>query len=490
MPWLRAYRRWVLARQYRFTAQHLVPYFFDALTAYALSLEALGLPYAAEAARALRLLREHPLPGFSGVVEDVFFAIDLQLREHWGEEVAGAVRRGLSRNDLDLTVFRAYARDQGLRVARELLRLRSQLLQMASLHAETLMAAYTHHRPAQPTTLGHYLAGFENLLARDQARLWQAIQRVNRSPLGASSLAGAPYPIDRDALSRLLGFEGPVEQTYDAVSAGDWALELTQAMAGLAASLSRLSRDLLFWSERGALLLSEGLVQGSSIMPQKRNPVIFEHLRALAAEVIGENTTLLLLNHNTPFGDANDHSTGVLEPLARACERMRGCLELMESALKESSFDPHALARDLEDRNLLASELVDTLVRQGRPLAEADGRVRALLRKLSETGRSLAQATPEELGSLGAPLDVLKSALEPQTFLARRKVLGGAALEAQAQHLRWARRRLKEDRRSWLAKVRSIRRAEAYLRLTQRDSAAAQEVGQRSSDRPDSGSPG
>ncbi|RIH90660.1 Argininosuccinate lyase [Calidithermus terrae] len=464
-PWNTTYRRRVLMRHYRFARERLVPHFLDALSAYAKGLAALRVPHAAEAVKALQLLRPLPLPAFSGLVEDVFFAIDLQLNETAGAEVAGALRRGLSRNDLDLTVFRAYARDQALAVMGDLLRLRQRVLVLAEAHRDTLMTAYTHHQPAQPSSLGHYLAAFENLLSRDFRRLRAALDTTDRSPLGASSLAGSPYPVDREALARWLGFGGVVEHTYDAIAAGDWALELAQALAGLGASLSRLVRDLLAWAETGAFRVGERVAQGSSIMPQKHNPVILEHARVYVAELISGASLMTQLNHSTAFGDLNDHSTGVLEPLDRLCEVAEGALELMRVALEESEFRPEGLLKGLEDRAVLASELVDVLVAGGYlPLGEAYRRVKNLLGALAAEGRTLAQATPADLQAhLGYDTPELQAALEPRRFLERRRVMGGVAPQAQDQHLRLARRRLAQDRQETQAVRNRVRLARQLM---------------------------
>ncbi|GIW26448.1 lyase family protein [Meiothermus sp.] len=448
MRWHNLYRRWVLQRHFRFAKEHLGDYFFDALTAYALGLGKLGLAEAKEAAWALSELRKDPIPGFSGQLEDIFFTIDYNLRERYGHEIAGALRRGLSRNDLDLTVFRAYACERLLRVLTALSDLRRELLALGQTHRQTLLTAYTHHRPAQPTTLGHYLTGVENLLSRDYQRLRSAFQTTDKCPLGASTLAGSPYPVDRKALAQWLGFGGTLEHTYDAIAAGDWALETAYALAGMATSLSRLVADLLFWAEQGGFLVAEKISQGSSIMPQKVNPVVLEHVRGFLAELMGGPTTLGHLNYSTPFGDVNDHGPGVLEPLHDVFYAAEGAVALLRVALQESRFVPEVLAQGLSDRSVLASELVDVLV-SGKhlSLAEAYPKVQSMLRELSSKGRTVAELGLDDLQShLGFGDPELLQALEPERFLARRKVLGGAAPEAQAIYLDYALNRLKLER--------------------------------------------
>jgi argininosuccinate lyase len=459
MRWHNLYRRWVLQRHFRFAKEHLGDYFFDALTAYALGLGRLNIPEAKEAAWALAQLRKDPIPGFSGQLEDIFFTIDFHLRERFGYEIAGALRRGLSRNDLDLTVFRAYASERLLRVLTVLSDLRREVLGLGQAHRQTLLTAYTHHRPAQPSTLGHYLTGVENLLSRDYQRLRAAFLTTDRCPLGASTLAGSPYPVDRKALARWLGFGGTLEHTYDAIAAGDWALEIGYALAGMATSLSRLVADLLFWAEQGGFLVAEKISQGSSIMPQKVNPVVLEHARGFLAELMGGPTTLGHLNYNTPFGDVNDHGPAVLEPLQGLFYAAEGAVALMRVALQESRFVPEVLAQGLTDRSVLASELVDVLV-SGRhlSLAEAYPKVQGMLRELSSQGRTVAQLGLDDLHShLGFGDPELLRALEPERFLARRKVLGGTAPEAQAVYLDYALNRLRLERLE-LKELKSRRR--------------------------------
>jgi argininosuccinate lyase len=200
-------------------------------------------------------------------------------------------------------------------------------------------------------------------------------------------------------------------------------------------------------------------------MPQKHNPVILEHARVLVAELIGGASLLTQLNHSTAFGDLNDHSTGVVEPLDRLCEVAEGALELTRVALEESEFRPEGLLRGMEDRSVLASELVDVLVAGGYcPLGEAYRRVKDLLAHLSVQGRTLAQATPADLQShLGYDTPELRAALEPRRFLERRQVLGGVAPQAQERHLRLARRRLAQDRQETQAVRKRVRLARQLL---------------------------
>lgn len=464
--WHPVYGQHVLRRNYHFSHMHLMPYFYDALIAYAAELTQIGLPHSQEAAEMLRQIRPQSIAAFDGQVGDVFYAINGRLEQRVGPEVAGVVRRGLSRNDLDLTVYRAYARMRGLQVVRQLLKLRKTLLVLTSTHAETLMVAQTHYQPAQPHTLGHYFAAIESLLSRDFKRLWNAILTVNSSPLGASALAGNPYPIDRSRLAGRLGFGSIVENTYDAVAAGDWGLELGHAASGLASSLSRLQTDLLVWAREGVLQVGERITQGSSIMPQKCNPVVLEHARSLLAKAIGHSQTLLLLNHSTPFGDHNDHSTEMVEPLGQMCQTLSAALELTRLALLESRFSSEQLRAGLEDGSVLASELADALVAYCQiPLTEAHHRVKHLMAVLNAQSKTLRQATFEDFTAhLGCDSPALQAALDPRVFLQRRGVQGGVALATQQRDLKQAQGRLEADIQTYLQLYHTIHKRQQALR--------------------------
>lgn len=284
--WHETYLKAVLQPDYVYASEHLLPHLFDALTAHALMLESCRVTHAAEAATLLRELRRQPFPTYDPLVEDVFFTVDQALASR-SAAAAGALRTALSRNDLDMTIYRLSARLRLMRALARVLGLRQVLLEFAERELETVIVAYTHHQPAQPTTLAHYLTAVENNLARDTERLLGGLSRVNLCPMGAVALGGTSFPIDRDVTAQLLGFDRPVENTYDAVSASDWQVELASIITIMSTTLSRTLHDLLFWASRGLLVLEDGLVQGSSVMPQKRNPVALEHARTKFSKAIG-----------------------------------------------------------------------------------------------------------------------------------------------------------------------------------------------------------
>ncbi|WP_425144787.1 argininosuccinate lyase [Deinococcus sp.] len=465
MSWHPDYLSAVLEPDYRHARQHLLPHFLDALSAHALGLLRVGTPHAAEALAGLRRLREFQPPDYDPGVEDLFFALDRVLAAETPAG-AGALRTALSRNDLDMTVYRLAARQQLLAAMDELLRLRRSFLTLAGAESATLMLAHSHHQPAQPITFGHYLAAVENSLSRDSARLRDALGRLNHSPLGAVALSGSSHPLDRPYTAALLAFDGPVENTYDAVSTGDWQLEIAGAVSTCAVTLSRCLYDLLNWASQGLLSLADGLVQGSSVMPQKRNPVALEHARTRLSKVLGYAQAVVYSSHNTPFGDINDPGTDVQQPLWLLWTDFSQGLRLLIASLEGLRIERERWREQADHSDATLTELADTLARQTGDFRAAHHSAQALLSKLRAEGRPLHRATDADLRALGlaVPDGTVQSALDAQTFVTRRETLGGpgpAAMRAQLQH---AGERLGHDEETLATWVARIGEAQTRLR--------------------------
>ncbi|GMA16924.1 argininosuccinate lyase [Deinococcus metallilatus] len=445
--WHDTYLSTVLRPDDAYARAHLLPHLFDALTAHALMLDTQGLPHAGQAASLLRALRRAPFPPYDPQVEDVFFSLDRRLADE-DPEAAGALRTALSRNDLDMTLYRLNARERLMRASQRLLHLRRTLLDLAGREVDTVIVAYTHHQPAQPTTLAHYLAGLENVLARDTGRMFAALGRVNLSPMGAVALAGTSFPIDRQLTSRLLAFDRPIENTYDAVSASDWQVELAGTVTAAATTLSRGVYDLLLWASRGLLTLEDGLVQGSSVMPQKRNPVALEHARTKFSKAIGATQSVMLCAHNVPFGDINDPGPDMQPPLHSMWQELCEGVELLTAALTAPVINRTAWREEAEGSGSAVTELADVIARQqGGGFRQAHGAVKTLLAQLQASGRPLASVTAGDLAPLGVQLPEreLAAALDPAAFIARRTTFGGPAPAVMRGALHTARERLEQD---------------------------------------------
>ncbi|WP_309569973.1 lyase family protein [Deinococcus sp.] len=444
-----AYRNAALTPDYAFARAHLLPLFLDVLRAHALDLEMSGTLHAGQALAALRQLRDFQPGDTDPAIPDLFYTLDREIARV-SPAGAGALRTALSRNDLDMTVYRLVARGRLMTTMRAVLRLRITLLALAERERDTVIVAFTHHQPAQPTTLGHYLAAAENAVARDSARLEGALGRVNRSPLGAVALAGSSHPLNREYAATLLGFDGPVENTLDAVAGGDWQVEIAGTVSTCATTLSRVVYDLLDWAARGLITLADGLVQGSSVMPQKRNPITLEHARTRLSRTLGAAQTVVYANHNIPFGDVNDVGTDVQEPLWTLWQTFGQALELLDASLNGVSVNRAAWRALADHSESTLTELADVLARRSGDFRGAHQLAQALLASIHAQGRTLAQATDADLRALAPALDIpdglVVDALDTAAFVTRRTTLGGPAPAALAAHLSLAADRLAADR--------------------------------------------
>ncbi|WP_161880646.1 argininosuccinate lyase [Deinococcus alpinitundrae] len=445
--WHDTYLEAVLRPDYEYARAHLLPHLFDALSAHAWMLEVQGVAGAGRALELLRELRQRPFPAYDPSIEDVFFTLDRQLSER-DKQAAGALRTALSRNDLDMTIYRLSARARLMRAILRLMTLRLTLLDLAGREKETLIVAYTHHQPAQPTTLAHYLCGLENVLSRDVERLFSALDRLNLSPMGAVALGGTSFPIDRALTAELLAFGRPIENTYDAVSTSDWQVEVAGAVTTAATTLSRAVHDLLFWASRGLLSLADGLVQGSSVMPQKRNPVALEHARTKLSKAIGAAGSIVLSAHNVPFGDINDPGPDMQPPLHTMWQEFGEAVDLLTVTLLSPTINRQQWREEASGGEAAVTELADALARSGQGgFREAHAAVKALLSRLHGEGRSLSQVQQTDLEAVGVALPeaVWRAALDPANFVARRTTYGGPAPETISGHLTFARQRLEAD---------------------------------------------
>ncbi len=278
---------------------------------------------------------------YDGTYEDLFFYIDRLIVQACGEDVAGRLHTARSRNDIDMTMYRMRQREFILGLLTATFAMRRSLLDVAERHRDTILALHTHTQRAQPSTVAHYLLAVIEQLERDGTRLRHAYESTNRNPLGACAITGTGFPIDRQLTSDLLGFSGPTGNTYGSIATVDYLLESVSATAVLLTGHGRFVQDLLFWStgEVGYVRFGDGFVQGSSIMPQKRNPVAIEHARAIGSKALGQAQAIVLCAHNTPFGDIVDTEDD-LQPLVFAMFRdATRAVNLVAATMTTREFD-------------------------------------------------------------------------------------------------------------------------------------------------------
>ena len=257
---------------------------------------------------------------FKRALEDIHMNVEGRLSELVGE-AAGRLHTARSRNDQVATDFRLWMRDTIDAIDAALALYQRTLAEKALDHAGTVMPGLTHMQTAQPVTFGHHLLAYVEMTARDRGRFADARKRLNESPLGAAALAGTSFPLDRDMTAKALGFDRPMANSLDAVSARDFAMETLSAASIAAVHLSRLAEEIVIWTSPLTALvkLSDKFTTGSSIMPQKRNPDAAELVRAKAGRVIGALSALLIVMKGLPLAYAKDmqeDKEGAMDALA------------------------------------------------------------------------------------------------------------------------------------------------------------------------------
>ena len=395
---------------------------------------------------------------YDGTYEDLFYYVEHLVIEACGDDLAGRLHTARSRNDIDMTMYRMRQRDLVLGLLAATFTLRRSLLDLADRHRDTILALHTHTQRAQPSTVAHYLLAVVEQLERDGARLTAAFDRTNRNPLGACAITGTGFPIDRSLTSALLGFSGPTCNTYGSIATVDYLLESTSAATVLLAGHGRFVQDMLLWStaEFSYLRLGDGYVQGSSIMPQKRNPVALEHARAIGSKALGQAQAIVITAHNTPFGDIVDTEDD-LQPLVFAMFRdATRAVRLVAAAMSSAEFDAEALEARAGDGWTTLTELADTLVREhGLPFRKAhavaahlvSGRQRHPDRPFAAL---LADASTQILGTPLTYSDVeLAHILSPRHFVEIRDTFGGPAPDETARAAKVSREQLEADEAWW-----------------------------------------
>lgn len=470
-----AYARYVLEPAFQESKRHLFPHMIAANEAHAIMLAECGVLDASQASALLTALREVKRQGvdqfrYSPEIEDLFFAVEGRLIQLAGADAGGNLQIARSRNDLAAAMSRMMLRERLLAAREYVLGLRSVLLELIDKHIETLMPGITHTQPAQPTTLAHYLLGVLGPLERDSDRFAQAWRRTNRSSLGVAAFTTTSFPIDRDLTADLLGFDGYVENGYDAVGAGDHLLESVQALVNSVGSLSRFVYDLLVWARTDVdiLRIDDAFIQISSIMPQKRNPVVLEHVRVRIGWVYGEASAVETIVHSAAFGDTNDVEDPMFVPLTRAFDAAEMVIQLLAAVLSTATFNVAGMERRAAEGNTTTTALADALVREhGVPFRSAHTIVSRIVNRTMRGDVPITAGLVNEVsaGVLDSPLRVTEAfvanALDPWAFVNARSIPGGPAPETTRRALEDARSRLKEDREVLAADNAAINNASA-----------------------------
>ena len=304
-------------------------------------------------------------------LEDVHLNIEKRLTDKIGD-AGKRLHTGRSRNDQVATDVRLWLRASADQVSVALKKLQLSLLDLAEAHFDTVMPGFTHLQVAQPVTLGHHLMAYVEMLSRDAQRFADCRRRINRLPLGAAALAGTSYPIDRELVAKKLGFDGVCENSLDAVSDRDFAIEFTFAASLVMTHLSRLSEELILWSSpRFAFIdIADRFCTGSSIMPQKKNPDVPELVRGKTGRVYGHLTALLTLMKGQPLAYNKDNQEDK-EPLFDTVDTLLVTLEIYADMMRGITVNKDNMRQAASEGFATATDLDDYLVKKGMPFRDA-----------------------------------------------------------------------------------------------------------------------
>jgi len=372
-------------------------------------------------------------------LEDVHLNIERRLIELVGD-AGKRLHTGRSRNDQVATDLRLWLRGAIDAIDAALGAVQLALANQAAAHAETVMPGFTHLQVAQPVSFGHHLLAYVEMFARDRERLSDARRRVNRLPLGAAALAGTTFPIDREFVARRLGFEGLCENSLDAVSDRDFAIEFAAAAALVMVHVSRLAEELVLWmSPRfGFIRLPDRFTTGSSIMPQKKNPDVPELARGKSGRVIGSLTSLLVLMKGQPLAYNKDNQEDK-EPLFDTVDTVLDTLRAFAEMIPGIEADAAVMRRAAEEGHSTATDLADYLVKKGLPFRDAHEAVAQVVRLADERGCTLAELRLADLQAVAPQIetDVYGSLATLGALAARNHTGGTAPVQVRSQAQRW-----------------------------------------------------
>jgi len=361
-------------------------------------------------------------------LEDVHMNIESRLTALVGD-VGKKLHTARSRNDQVATDIRLYLRDEIDAIVDEVQRLQAGLLDLAEAEAGTIMPGFTHLQTAQPVTFGHHMMAWHQMLLRDVARMLDVRKRVNQLPLGAAALAGTSYPIDREFVAEQLGFDGVCENSLDAVSDRDFAIEFVAASSILLMHLSRFSEELILWASAqfDFIDIPDRFCTGSSIMPQKKNPDVPELVRGKTGRVVGHLMGLLMLMKAQPLAYNKDNQEDK-EPLFDSIDTVKACLRVYADMMPAVRVKPDNMRAAALKGYATATDLADYLVRKGIAFRDAHEVVGRSVAYAVEQAKDLAELTLVELQQFYSGIDAdVFEVLTLEGSVNAREHIGGTA---------------------------------------------------------------
>lgn len=369
---------------------------------------------------------------YSAAFEDLFFLIESQIGDKIGEDLAGKMHIAKSRNDMGEAMYRIVLRGYLNDAIKNAEQLAEAILYQAENHVHSIMPAHTHTQPAQPTTFGHYLVAIYDNLQRDIHRLKQSYHTVNQSPMGAAAITTTGFPINRERMVELLGFDGLIENAYDAIGAGDYLIESAQSLISLMTNIGRWLQEFLRMTSKevGLIKVSDAYVQISSIMPQKRNPVSIEHSRAIASSASAEGMAVIHMIHNTPYGDINDTEDDLQPHLYAGYRKGIRVLRLMRAVILTMSFNQERAYQQARENMITITELADVLARDYNiSFRKAHQKASVVATKADQENKQLYEISLHEINDWLGDVDLTakdwQEIIDPTYFVERRSITGG-----------------------------------------------------------------
>jgi argininosuccinate lyase len=372
--------------------------------------------------------------------EDIHSFVEARLVEMIGD-TGRKLHTSRSRNDQVATDLRLWLREAIDRLLSQARSTQEALLDLAEQNRDAVLPGYTHMQRAQPILFAHWCLAYFEMLARDRERLGETRRRVNVLPLGAAALAGASFPIDREAVARELGFDSISRNSVDAVSDRDFCVEFVSACSLVMVHLSRLAEEIILYStsEFGFFELSDAVATGSSLMPQKKNPDSMELVRGKAGRVFGHTVSLLTTLKGLPLAYNKDMQEDK-EPVFDAFDTTNACLQVTALVLRNVKLNEERMRLAASQGMMNATELADYLVRKGVAFREAHETVGLIVVKAIERGVELGELSLDELRTFSSEIDNdVFDALTLEKTLATKSIIGGTAPERVAEALRAAR---------------------------------------------------
>ncbi|MEM9838525.1 MAG: argininosuccinate lyase [Pseudomonadota bacterium] len=370
---------------------------------------------------------------WSEALEDVHMNVEARLRALVGD-VAGKLHTGRSRNDQVATDLRLWVRSALDRCAEGVRELQRAFLSQAESGHDALMPGFTHLQIAQPVTYAHHCLAYVEMLERDRKRLLAARTHLNESPLGAAALGGTPHPIERESTAAALGFDRPMGNSLDAASARDFCLEAVSAATICGVTLSRYAEEVVTFASPpfGYWKPSESFSTGSSIMPQKRNPDAAELIRAKVGRLAGAFTALTLQTKALPLAYAKDMQE--TKPVTmEALETLEATLTICAGMVREMGINPERMAEDAGRGYSTATDLADSLAKDGTPFRDAHDIVGRLVALCEEKGCTLSESPADEALAISPLLTADRlAALTPEASVKGKKSAGGPAFTREA----------------------------------------------------------